>query len=133
SGYYSGLLSSSFMIGRFLTSYFWGWFADRYGRRKVILVGLLSATALSVAFGVSWTFWWAFLMRFLLGALSGSEAVAKVLVSEICGKEHEIVGMGSLTTAWSIGLVMGPGLGGLLVEPATRFPSVFPESGIFGR
>ncbi|CAN0085422.1 unnamed protein product [Ascophyllum nodosum] len=133
AGYYSGLLTSSFMIGRFLTSYFWGWFADRYGRRKVILVGLLSATALSVAFGVSWTFWWAFLMRFLLGALNGSEAVSKVLVSEICGKEHEIVGMGCLTTAWSIGMVMGPGLGGLLVEPATRFPSVFPQSGIFGR
>ncbi|CAN0421305.1 unnamed protein product, partial [Ascophyllum nodosum] len=37
------------------------------------------------------------------------------------------------TAAWSLGLVVGPGLGGILAEPAIHFPSVFSESGIFGR
>ena len=39
----------------------------------------------------------------------------------------------TLLAAWSFGLVMGTGLGGILAEPATNFPSVFSESGIFGR
>ncbi|CAN0453073.1 unnamed protein product, partial [Ascophyllum nodosum] len=133
AGYYAGILTSSLMIGRTVTSFFWGWFADRYGRRKVILIGQSSSIALSVAFGFSWTYWWAVLIRLFIGTLNGSAAVAKALVSDICGKEHEILGMGFLTTAVSLGLIMGPGLAAVLVEPATHFPSLFSESGIFGR
>lgn len=33
----------------------------------------------------------------------------------------------------SVGLVVGPGLGGLLSEPAKHYPAVFSESGLFGR
>ncbi|CAM9718286.1 unnamed protein product, partial [Laminaria digitata] len=35
--------------------------------------------------------------------------------------------------AWSVGLVIGSGLGGLLAEPAKHYPALFSESGLFGR
>lgn len=35
--------------------------------------------------------------RFLLGFSNGIEAVARVLISEICGTEHVVVGMGFVT------------------------------------
>lgn len=35
--------------------------------------------------------------------------------------------------AWSLALVVGPGVGGILAEPAIHYPSTFSESGIFGR
>lgn len=34
---------------------------------------------------------------------------------------------------WSFGLVIGPAFGGLLAQPATHYPNVFSESGLFGR
>lgn len=34
---------------------------------------------------------------------------------------------------WSFGLVIGPAIGGLLAQPAQHYPTVFSESGIFGR
>ena len=34
---------------------------------------------------------------------------------------------------WSIGTILGPSIGGFFAEPAANFPSMFPESGIFGR
>jgi len=32
SGWYAGYISSSFMVGRFISSYYWGYFADSFGR-----------------------------------------------------------------------------------------------------
>lgn len=62
-GYYSGLLVSSFMVGRFTTSYMWGVLADRHGRLPVLYFGLLSTAILSIGFGVSTTMWWAIICR----------------------------------------------------------------------
>ena len=62
-GYYSGLLCSGYMMGRFLSSHFWGMVSDCHGRLFVVVIGLVSTTVTSVAFGVSTTFAWAFAFR----------------------------------------------------------------------
>ncbi|MEP5376679.1 MAG: MFS transporter, partial [Hyphomicrobiales bacterium] len=62
-GYYSGLLCSGFMMGRFLSSHFWGMVSDCYGRQFVVVVGLVSTMVLSVGFGISTTISWAFSFR----------------------------------------------------------------------
>lgn len=36
-------------------------------------------------------------IRFLLGAMNGLVAISKCMISEICGKEHETVGMSFVT------------------------------------
>ncbi|CAN0350684.1 unnamed protein product, partial [Scytosiphon promiscuus] len=97
TGYYAGYLSSAFMVGRFASSYFWGRFADIHGRLPVVYIGLSFIGLMSLSFGLSTTFWWALASRFLLGALNGLVAIAKCLISEVCGKEHEVVGMGFVT------------------------------------
>lgn len=35
--------------------------------------------------------------RFLLGALNGLVGTAKTMISEVCGSEHELVGMSFVT------------------------------------
>lgn len=40
------LLGSSFMFGRALTSVLWGFLADRYGRKPVIIFGMISVLVL---------------------------------------------------------------------------------------
>ncbi|CAN0471040.1 unnamed protein product, partial [Scytosiphon promiscuus] len=43
--------------------------------------------------------------------------------------EHHYV----ILAAWSLGAVLGPGVGGMLALPADNFPSIFSQDGVFGR
>ncbi|XP_020240913.1 protein ZINC INDUCED FACILITATOR-LIKE 1-like [Asparagus officinalis] len=62
--------SSSYMLGRALTSLVWGMVADRWGRKPVILNGLISSVIFNTLFGLSVNFWMAIVTRFFLGAMS---------------------------------------------------------------
>lgn len=42
------------------------------------------------------------LYSLLMGVLSGVSPVTKTAVSEVCGKEHEVMGMSVVTSEWSI-------------------------------
>lgn len=55
-GHYTSLLASSFTVGGTLSAYPWGRFADRFGRKPVMIVGLCSTALFSFTFGMSTTF-----------------------------------------------------------------------------
>ncbi|XWS43001.1 hypothetical protein CRYUN_Cryun16bG0062800 [Craigia yunnanensis] len=115
-GYYAGYVGSSFMFGRALTSILWGMIADRYGRKPVILFGLLSVVIFNTLFGLSTNFWVAVSTRFLLGSLCGILGPMRAYASEVCHKEYQALGMSIISTSWGIGLVIGPALGGFLAQ-----------------
>ena len=52
-GYYAGLLASSYFVGQLLTAFFWGYLSDKYGRRPILLSGLLGSTIAALAFSFS--------------------------------------------------------------------------------
>ncbi|KAH9610807.1 hypothetical protein KSS87_023698 [Heliosperma pusillum] len=114
-GYYAGFVGCSFMLGRALTSVIWGMVADRYGRKPVIIFGTASVVVFNTLFGVSTNFWMAIITRFLLGSFNG------------------LLGPVKITTAWGIGLIIGPALGGLLAQPAEKYPEIFSQDSLFGR
>ena len=83
SGYYAGYISSSFMLGRSLSSYVWGKLSDIYGRKACLKICMLASAALSLAFGMSRTFAFALATRFILGLVNNIPTVTKCLVSEL--------------------------------------------------
>lgn len=133
AGYYAGYIASAGMLGRVVSSVYWGQMADRIGRKPVLFIGLMSVIFTSVAFGFSVNLAMALFTRFLLGLFNPIIGVAKTLVSEVCTREHEGAGMGAVTGSWGLGLVVGPAIGGLLSKPAERFPSIFGNSLVFRR
>jgi len=128
AGYSSGLLASAMMFGRLLSSIVWGQIADKYGRKPCILCGCIAIFFFSLMFGMSNTFVMALLARFGLGFFNPIWGVAKTLVSELCTKKQEARGMALTTGCWSIGLIFGPSVGGLLANPCELYPSVFGGS-----
>lgn len=64
TGYYAGFLASSFTIGRLTTSYVWGHFADRFGRKPVFVIGMLAIAVSSIGFGLSTSFSTAVMWRY---------------------------------------------------------------------
>uniref|UniRef100_A0A0E0F2D9 Major facilitator superfamily (MFS) profile domain-containing protein n=1 Tax=Oryza meridionalis TaxID=40149 RepID=A0A0E0F2D9_9ORYZ len=67
-------------------------------------------------FGLSFTYWMAIATRFLLGALNGLLGPIKAYAIEVCRPEHEALALSLVSTAWGIGLIIGPAIGGYLSQ-----------------
>ncbi|KMZ71592.1 Major facilitator superfamily antiporter, putative, expressed [Zostera marina] len=132
-GFYAGFIGASFMLGRVFTSVIWGMVSDRYGRKWVILICVMSVAILNSLFGLSTRFWMAILTRFLLGLLNGLLVPIKAYSSEICRPEHQALGLSLITIAWGTGLIIGPAIGGNLALPAEKYPNIFSSDSLFGR
>ncbi|KAJ8751473.1 hypothetical protein K2173_016689 [Erythroxylum novogranatense] len=132
-GFFAGFVGSSYMIGRALTSVFWGWLADRHGRKPVILLGTASVVVFNTLFGLSTSFWMALSIRFILGSLNSLIATVRAYASEVCREEYQALSLSVVSTSRGIGLIIGPAIGGYFAQPADKYPSVFTESSIFGR
>ncbi|EMS63644.1 Protein ZINC INDUCED FACILITATOR-LIKE 1 [Triticum urartu] len=114
-GFYAGFLGASYMVGRGFASIFWGMVADRIGRKPVIVFSLFTVIVFNTLFGLSVKYWMAITTRLLLGALNGFLAPIKV------------------NTAWGLGLIIGPAIGGYLAQPAKQYPHIFHDKSTFGR
>ncbi|KAL3349318.1 hypothetical protein AABB24_022450 [Solanum stoloniferum] len=132
-GSYAGYVGSAFMFGRSLTSAFWGVVADRYGRKPVIIFGTSIVVVFNTLFGLSTNFWMAVVTRFLLGSLNGLLGPIKAYAAEIFREEYQALGMSTISSAWGIGLIIGPALGGFLAQPAEKYPDLFSKDSLFGR
>ncbi|CAK9201516.1 unnamed protein product [Sphagnum troendelagicum] len=132
-GYYAGAIGAAFMIGRALTATLWGYAADKYGRKPVIVAGLLSVIVFHTLFGLSTNFWMALLTRFFLGSFNGMLGPTKAYASEISNQKYQALGISMVSTSWGLGLVLGPALGGYLSQPAMKYPNLFVEGSLFAR
>ncbi|XP_058766678.1 protein ZINC INDUCED FACILITATOR-LIKE 1-like [Vicia villosa] len=125
--YYAGYVGSAYMFGRALTSVLWGMISDRYGRKPVIIMGVITVIVLNTLFGLSTSFWMAIITRFLLGGLNGILGPVKAYATELFREEHQAIGLSTVSAAWGIGLIIGPALGGYLAQPAEKYPQIFSK------
>ncbi|XP_040872700.1 protein ZINC INDUCED FACILITATOR-LIKE 1 isoform X2 [Glycine max] len=113
---YAGYVGSAMMLGRSLTSILWGMVSDRYGRKPVIIIGIITVVIFNTLFGLSTNIWMAVSMRFLLGSLNGLLGPIKAYATEIFREEEQALGLSTVVAAWGVGLVIGPALGGYLAQ-----------------
>ncbi|KAH8945495.1 hypothetical protein BDL97_12G042400 [Sphagnum fallax] len=132
-GFYAGLLGASLLVGRALTAVQWGIAADKYGRKPVMVLSLISVMVFHTLFGLSKNFWMALATRFLLGSFNGMHGAVKAYTSEISNQQHQALGISMVGTSWGLALIIGPALGGYLSQPALKYPSVFGEGSLFAR
>ncbi|KAJ0789496.1 putative major facilitator superfamily, MFS transporter superfamily [Helianthus annuus] len=102
--YYVGFVGSAYMIGRALTSVFWGVVADRYGRKPVILLGT------STVFVTTATY------NYLKPLCTPHLFCPNAYALELFQDEYQALGLSAISTSWGIGLIIGPALGGYLAQ-----------------
>lgn len=125
--WHTGLIAGVYMFALFVGAPLWGRLSDRIGRRPVILVGLGGCVVALVLFGAADRLWLAYFARALGGALvSAVLPVALAYVSETSGPEARARRFAWMTAASTVGFLLGPVLGGWLVDvPGAAFSLPF--------
>ncbi|KAG1866196.1 MFS general substrate transporter [Suillus subluteus] len=133
TGYYAGLIESLYYAVEAVTILQWGRVSDRIGRKPVILVGLFGITLSIVSFGFSNKFWMIILSRCAQGALNGNIGVVKSAMTEITDASNMTRAFAWLPLAWSTGYTLGFLIGGVLSDPATKWPNSVGRYPLFHR
>jgi DHA1 family multidrug resistance protein-like MFS transporter len=118
-----GLLIASYGVMQFIFAPIWGDISDRWGRKKVMIAGMLGNGATLLAFGLASHLWILFIARILSGVLASAMLPASMAyMGDITTEEERGSGMGLIGAAAGVGIVIGPGLGGLLSVKSLAFP-----------
>ncbi len=123
AGQVLGMLIATFAFAQFVFSPIAGNLSDQYGRKNLIIFGLILTGLAQIGFGLSTEVWMLFLARFLGGL--GSAFVAPPImafVADVTTYEERGKGMGMLGAAMSLGFMIGPGIGGFLSQVSLHFP-----------
>jgi len=120
-----GALVASFSLAQLLSAPFWGRFSDRYGRRPMLLIGLFGSAVAFVLFAVANNIWLLFASRLVQGAGGGTTGVAQAYISDSLPPEERAKGLGWLSAATNLGVMIGPALGSSLTHYSSRAPGFF--------
>ncbi len=115
SGKALGTLMAIYGITQFAFAPIWGGLSDRHGRKPILMLGVLGNAIAQLLFGLSTELWMLFAARALSGILSAATLpTAMAYIGDTTTREQRGGGMGMIGAAMGIGMVIGPGLGGLL-------------------
>ncbi|GJN07074.1 hypothetical protein PR202_ga24867 [Eleusine coracana subsp. coracana] len=91
--------------------------------KELLFVGVITLAAatffsiiFNTLFGLSVKYWMAITTRFLLGALNGFLGPIKAYSVEVCRSEQAALGLSIVSTAWGLGVIIGPAIGGYLAQ-----------------
>lgn len=124
-GNYAGAISSCFFVAQFISSFFWGKMSDKYGRRPILLCGAVGTIISALLFGFSMNFPFAVFSRALCGLLNGNIGVVKTYLGEVTDSTNQTRAWSWFSLAAGAGAVVGALAGGLLAQPATKYPKLF--------
>ncbi|MCM8803633.1 MAG: MFS transporter [Candidatus Omnitrophica bacterium] len=114
--YWSGIILSSSGLTFTLFSPIWGHFADKYGRKVMVVRSMFGGTLILFLISFVKNVKQLLICRLLQGALTGTIVASVTLVASVVPIEKSGFTLGMMQTAVSIGNSVGPFIGGFLAD-----------------
>jgi multidrug resistance protein len=122
SGATVGLLVTVYSVVQFFMAPLWGRLSDRFGRRPILLLGLVGSAVSYLVFAWAGSVAALFLSRILAGVGGSTVPVAEAYIADLTPPERRAGNMGLIGAAFGLGFTIGPALGGILAAVAPAAP-----------
>jgi len=119
---YGGWLMFSYASLQFLFAPVLGGLSDQYGRRSIILLSLLGFGINYLIMALAPSIIWLFAGRIFQGIMGASMTTASAYIADISTPEKRSQNFGLIGAAFGFGFIIGPVIGGLLVQYGPRVP-----------
>src|SRR2546423_4699135 len=108
---------AAFLLAQTVTTVLFGKLADIYGRKPVIIGGIVIFLIGSLLCGLAWSMPSMIAFRFIQGLGAGSmQPVAVTIAGDIYAPRERLKIQGWLSAVWAIAAIAGPVAGGLIVQ-----------------
>jgi MFS family permease len=111
---WSGIAYGATFFSAALTAPLWGWLADRYGRKLMLIRASLGMAIAMSLIGMAHTVWQLVAFRLLAGLLGGYASGSTVLIATQAPKARSGWALGILSAGIMAGSLAGPLIGGVL-------------------
>ncbi len=111
-----GIFAASGHLALFLFAPFWGFVADIYGRRSMVLRANFASAILMPLAILAPNIVWLVILRFLIGCFAGTVSASQTLIASNTPPEKMGFAMGTISSAVGSGNLAGFVLGALVVD-----------------
>lgn len=117
-----GIFISVWALMQFVAAPIIGGLSDHFGRRPVVLVSNLALALDHLLMAFAPALWVLFIGRVLSGVCSATVSTAYAYIADTVPADHRAASYAVLSTAFGLGFVIGPALGGFLGHVDLRLP-----------
>ncbi len=128
SGIQIGVLVLSYSAAQLLLAPLWGRLSDRFGRRPILIFGLLGSAASYVVFAFADSILVLLLSRLMAGVGGANISVAQAYIADVTPARERAGNMGLIGAAFGLGFIFGPAIGGILAPIAPELPGLAAAS-----
>ena len=115
--YHIGFLTSIYPFFQMFFAPLWGRWSDKLGRVPLIIIGLLGFALMQLLIGISTSIWMLYLARIIGGVFTSAIGpVGLAMVTDLTSKKDRALGIALAGASYSIGVVAGPFIGGVLSQ-----------------
>lgn len=107
-----GSFAFLFAICQFLSSPIWGKLSDHFGRSRILFWTILGTCLGHTLWLFSGSIILLLISRITAGLMAGNISVATAAIADITHEENRAVGMTAIGTAYGLGFIAGPIIGG---------------------
>ncbi len=118
-----GTLLFLFGLMQLLFAPVWGKVSDKYGRKSILLIGMIGLGSAMVFFSFATEIWMLYVAQVGSGILSSAMLpVSMAYISDSSGEDTRSGAMGKIGAAAGLGVIIGPGFAGILAGVSLTFP-----------
>lgn len=109
---YNGYLMAAYSISQTIANIFWSKKSDKWGRKTVLLIGLIGNAISMLVYGFSGKFYVAMISKVIGGLTNANTSITRTVLGEIApDRKYNFLSFATFPLFWNLGSIIGPLIG----------------------